>query len=52
MKCRLQLVMEGFLSPKPAEVSMGLVTLGLDEKGAMAQLRADLASPSGFATCT
>lgn len=50
MLCRLPLVLEGFLSPKPAEVSMGLVRLGLDEKGALAQLRSDIDSPSGFAT--
>jgi hypothetical protein len=50
MLCRLPLVMEGFLSPKPSEISMGLVQLGADEKGAIGQLRADLDAPSGFAS--
>jgi hypothetical protein len=50
MLCRMPLVLEGFLSPKPSEVSMGLVRLGLDEKGTIAQLRADVDSPTGFAT--
>ena len=50
MLCRLPLVMEGFLSPKPSEISMGLVQLGADEKGAIFQLRADLDAPSGFAS--
>jgi hypothetical protein len=50
MRCRLPLVLEGFISPKPGEVSPGLVRLGLDEKGAMVQLRADLDAPMGFAT--
>ena len=49
MMCRLPLVLEGFLSPKPSEVSAGLVRLGADEKGAIAQLRADLDAPSGVA---
>ncbi len=50
MLSRKPLVLEGFLSPKPEEVSTGLVQLGMDEKGAMIQLRADLAAPGGFAT--
>jgi hypothetical protein len=50
MLCRGPLVLEGFLGPKPSEVSMGLVQLGLDETGPMIQLRADLDAPSGFAT--
>ena len=49
MLCRLPLVMEGFLGPKPSEISKGLIKLGADEKGAIAQLRADLDAPSGVA---
>ncbi len=48
--CRMPLVLEGFLSPAPSEISMGLVQLGMDERGAMVQLRADLDAPTGFAT--
>lgn len=48
--CRLPLVLEGFIAPKSTEVSMGLVTLGFDERGPIVQLRADLDAPSGFAT--
>lgn len=50
MLCRLPLVMEGFLGPKPSEISKGLIKLGADEKGAIAQLRADLDAPSGVAS--
>jgi len=47
MACRKPLVLEGYLPPKPEEVSRGLVVLGADEKGALTQLRADLDAPSG-----
>ncbi len=50
MLCRKPLVLEGFLSPKPSEISTGLVQLGADEKGALIQLRADLDAPTGFAS--
>jgi hypothetical protein len=50
MLCRKPLVLEGYLSPRPSEISTGLVVLGADEKGALVQLRADLDAPSGFAS--
>lgn len=50
MLSRTPLVLEGFLPPKPTEVSRGLVVLGADEKGPLVQLRADLDAPSGFAS--
>ena len=46
---RLPLVLEGFLTPGPDEVSRHLVVLGESEKGPLIQLRADLDDPSGFA---
>jgi hypothetical protein len=48
MTARKPLVLEGYLLPKPEEISTGLVVLGADEKGALTQLRADLDAPSGF----
>jgi hypothetical protein len=48
MLSRKPLVLEGYLTPKPQEISPGLVILGVDEKGALTQLRADLDEPSGF----
>ncbi len=48
MLSRKPLVLEGYLSPKPEEISPGLTVLGMDEKGALTQLRADLDAPSGF----
>src|SRR5207253_4374744 len=50
MLCRRPMVLEGFLSPKPSEISTGLILLGADEKGGLTQLRADLDAPSGFAS--
>jgi hypothetical protein len=47
MTTRKPLVLEGYLPPKPEEISTGLVVLGVDEKGALTQLRADLDAPSG-----
>jgi len=47
MTTRKPLVLEGYLPPKPEEISTGLVVLGADEKGALTQLRADLDAPSG-----
>jgi hypothetical protein len=47
MLSRKPLVLEGYLSPKPQEISLGLVVLGTDEKGALTQLRGDLDAPSG-----
>lgn len=49
MLSRNLLVMEGFLLPKPEEISPGLVTLGVGAIDPIAQLRADLLVPSGFA---
>jgi hypothetical protein len=49
MHCRLLLVMEGFLVPRPEEISRGLVVLGADAQVALTQLRADLDAPTGFA---
>jgi hypothetical protein len=49
MRCRSLLVLEGFLIPRPSEISRGLVLLGADEKGPLQQLRADLDDPTGFA---
>jgi Zinc dependent phospholipase C len=50
MLSRNTLVMEGFLLPKPEEISMGLVVLGLGARGPLIQLRADLDDPTGFAS--
>jgi hypothetical protein len=47
MMSRKPLVLEGYLTPKPEEISTGLVQLGADEKGALTQLRADLDAPTG-----
>jgi hypothetical protein len=47
MMSRKALVLEGYLSPKPQEISPGLISLGMDEKGPLIQLRADLDSPTG-----
>jgi hypothetical protein len=44
---RRPLVLAGYLPPKPEEISQGLVVLGVDEKGGLAQLRADLDVPTG-----
>jgi len=41
--------MQGFLMPKPEEISMGLAVLGMGAKGPLMQLRADLDDPMGFA---
>ena len=42
--------MEGFLMPKPAEISMGRATLGAERvRARVIQLRADLDAPTGFA---
>jgi hypothetical protein len=49
MLSRQPLVLEGFLAPKPEEISMGLVTLGMTPAGPWLQTRADLGDPSGFA---
>ncbi len=46
---RLPLVMEGFLVPRPSEISKGLVVLGTSANGPLVQLRADLDDPTGFA---
>jgi hypothetical protein len=49
MLSRNLLVMEGFISPKPEEIDLGLVVLGMSAKDPLFQLRADLLSPTGFA---
>jgi hypothetical protein len=50
MLCRKPLVMEGFLAPRPSEISTGLVQLGADEQAnGVDQLRADLNAPMGVA---
>jgi hypothetical protein len=49
MSTRLPLVMEGFLTPLPGEISRGLVELGNDETEALKQLRDDLNDQMGFA---
>jgi len=49
MLSRNTLVMEGFLLPKPEEISLGLVVLGQSASGPLVQLRADLDDPTGFA---
>jgi hypothetical protein len=49
MLSRSTLVMEGFLLPKPEEVSLGLVTLGMSANGPLIQLRGDIGDPRGFA---
>jgi len=49
MLSRYPLVMEGFLSPLPDEISRGLVELGNDETEALNQLRDDLNDEMGFA---
>jgi Zinc dependent phospholipase C len=49
MASRSNLVMQGFLLPKPEEISMGLVVLGMGAKGPLLQLRADLDDLMGFA---
>jgi hypothetical protein len=49
MSCRKALVLEGYLAPRPSEISAGIVVLGVDESGPLTQLRADLDAPSGFA---
>jgi hypothetical protein len=49
MASRTPLVMEGFLMPRPEEISMGLTTLGQSASGPIVQLRADLDDPTGFA---
>ncbi len=49
MLSRGPLVMEGFLMPKPEEISTGLTVLGQSATGPILQLRADLEDPTGFA---
>ena len=49
MASRSNLVLQGFLMPKPEEISMGLTVLGMGAKGPLIQLRADLDDPMGFA---
>ncbi len=49
MSTRLPLVMEGFLTPLPGEISLGLVQLGNDEAETLKQLRDDLDDQMGFA---
>ena len=50
MLCRKPLVLEGFLAPRPSEISTGLVQLGADEQAnGVDQLRADLNAPIGVA---
>lgn len=49
MQSRYPLVMEGFLTPLPAEISRGLVELGNNETEALKQLRDDLNDQMGFA---
>jgi hypothetical protein len=48
MSCRSLLVLEGFLTPRPEEISEGLVRLGAGDNGPLVQLRGDLNSASGF----
>lgn len=44
---RKALVLEGYILPKPEEISAGLTVLGQDEIGPLIQLRADLDAPNG-----
>jgi hypothetical protein len=46
---RLPLVLEGYLTPDPTEISPGLTVLGESEHGPLIQLRSDLDDPTGFA---
>jgi hypothetical protein len=49
MAARKPLVMAGFLMPRPEEISVGLVELGVSPEGPLESLAAALASPSGTA---
>ena len=46
---RKPLVMSGFLIPRPEEISVGLVQLGISSQGPLEALAAALASPTGTA---
>lgn len=49
LAARNPLVMAGFLVPRTEEISRGLVELGISPEGALQQLAAALASPTGTA---